>query len=312
MNMPRPKTLLLISLCAAVLAIVLKLGAWRLTGSVGFLSDGMESFVNLAGAAFALWMVTIAERPADADHPHGHSKAEYFSSAIEGALIFCAALAILWTAVQRLLHPQPLEQAGWGLALMLISTAVNAAVSFLLLKAAKVHQSIALEADGKHLRTDVYTSLGVVVGIGLVMVTGLSWLDPVVAILVALNILYEGYKLVNASSQGLMDHAASPEVNQTIRNTLHRLETRNAHGQPEIFFDHVVTRTAGHRHFVSMHLHLPPTYSLQKAAQLRNQVEQILVNAVPGLHVTIELLPSNIEPVHTLINAPLYGTTDPD
>ena len=192
MKMPRPKTLLLISACTAVLTIILKMGAWYVTGSVGLLSDGLESFVNLAGAVFALLMVTIAERPADADHPHGHHKAEYFSSGFEGVLIFAAALGILWTAIDRLFHPQPLEQVGWGLVLSVLSTILNGLVAWILFRAAKLYNSIALEADGKHLRTDVYTSIGVMSGIGLVMLTGWQWLDPVVAILTALHILREG------------------------------------------------------------------------------------------------------------------------
>lgn len=311
MTMPSPKKLLQLSLCAAVITIALKLGAWYVTGSVGFLSDGMESFVNLAGAGFALWMIAIAKLPADANHPHGHSKAEYFSSAVEGSLIFCAALAIFWTAFQRLFNPQPLVKVDWGLALILLAALINAGVSWLLLKAAKVHQSIALEADGKHLLTDVYTSLGVIAGVGLVKVTGLIWLDPLIAILAAMNILYDGYKLIDKSSQGLMDHAAPAEVNQVIRNTLHSFEKRCAQGAQPILFDHVVTRTAGQQHFLSMHMHMPPDYTLREAAQLRNQVEQALIQAVPELYVAAEILPSNLEPMKPLINTPLYGTTAP-
>ena len=307
--MPRPKSLLLISIGVALLTIALKMGAWYITGSVGILSDGLESFVNLAGAIFALVMVTIAERPADSDHPHGHHKAEYFSSGFEGVLIFAAALGILWTAAVRLLHPQPLEQINWGIALSVISTLLNGIVAWVLLKAAKFHQSIALEADGKHLLTDVYTSLGVIGGIALVMVTGWQWLDPLVAILVALNILREGWGLIHRSSQGLMDSTASPEVNQLIHDTLQRFETLDAQNRREIFFDHVVTRAAGQRNFVSMHLHLPATWPLHTAAELRNQVEQALIAAVPSLHATIELMPCNMEAVRTPLNAPLHGTT---
>lgn len=307
MKMPRPKTLLLISVCTAILTIILKMGAWYATGSVGFLSDGLESFVNLAGAVFALLMVTIAERPADADHPHGHHKAEYFSSGFEGVLILAAALAILWTAVDRLFHPQPLQQISWGLVLSMLSTVLNGLVAWILLRAAQLHHSIALEADGKHLRTDVYTSIGVMAGIGLVMLTGWQWLDPVVAILVALNILREGWELIHRSSQGLMDSTAGNEVNQLIHDTLRRFETRDAQNQPEVFFDHVVTRAAGQLNFASMHLHLPSSWTLGEAAELRNEVEKALLAAVPTLHATIELMPRNLEPVHVLLNAPLHG-----
>ena len=265
--------------------------------------------MNLAGASFALLMIIIAERPADSDHPHGHHKAEYFSSGFEGLLIFVAALSILWVAVNRLLHPQPLEQISWGLLLSVGSTVINAAMAWVLLKAAKVHHSIALEADGKHLRTDVYTSIGVIVGIGLVMLTGWLWLDPLIAILVALNILREGWGLIHRSSQGLMDSTASAEVNQLVHDTLKRFETVDANHQPEVFFDHVVTRAAGQRNFASMHLHLPANWSIHTAAELRNRVEQALITAIPTLHATIELMPNGVEPIRALINQPLHGTT---
>ena len=307
MKMPRPKTLLLISACTAVLTIILKMGAWYVTWSVGLLSDGLESFVNLAGAVFALLMVTIAERPADADHPHGHHKAEYFSSGFEGVLIFAAALGILWTAIDRLFHPQPLEQVGWGLVLSVLSTILNGLVAWILLRAAKLHHSIALEADGKHLRTDVYTSIGVMSGIGLVMLTGWQWLDPVVAVLVALHILREGWELIHRSSQGLMDRAVSNEVSQLIHDTLRGFETRDVQNHPEVCFDHVVTRAAGQRNFASMHLHLPAGWTLGHAAELRNDVEKALIAAVPTLHATIELMPRNLEPVQVLLSAPLHG-----
>lgn len=309
MTMPRPKTLLFISACVAVLTILLKMGAWYVTSSVGFLSDGLESFVNLAGAVFALVMVIIAERPADSDHPHGHHKAEYFSSGFEGLLIIIAALSILWMAVNRMLHPQPLEQLGWGIGLSLISTLINGGMAWVLLKAAQEHRSIALEADGKHLRTDVYTSIGVIAGLGLATVTGWQWLDPLIALLIALNILREGWGLLHRSSQGLMDSTASSEVNQLIHDTLKRFESHDAHGRPEVFFDHIMTRAAGQRNFVAMHLHLPAHWSLRAAAELRNQVEQALIAAVPTLQATIELMPCDLEPVRAPLNTPLHGTT---
>lgn len=306
-NMPCPKTLLWISVGAAVLTILLKMGAWYITESVGLLSDGLESFVNLAGALFALMMVTIAERPADADHPYGHHKAEYFSSGFEGILIVAAALVIVWSAVERFFAPQPLQQLSWGLGLSAISTALNALIAWLLLKAAKLHGSIALEADGKHLRTDVYTSIGVIVGLVLVAITGWLWLDALVALAVALNILREGGKLVYQSSQGLMDSSAAPEVNQAVKAVLDAYTSTDAQGQAEIQFDHVVTRVAGRINYASMHLHLPAHWSLGQAADLRNQVEHSLIVAVPSLHSTIELMPRNVEPHKVPLNAPLYG-----
>ncbi|MDO4794627.1 MAG: cation diffusion facilitator family transporter [Brachymonas sp.] len=309
MTLPRPKTLLFISACVAVLTILFKMGAWYVTGSVGFLSDGLESFVNLAGAVFALIMVIIAERPADSDHPHGHHKAEYFSSGFEGLLIVAAALGIVWMAIDRLLHPQPLQQLGWGMGLSLISTLLNGGMAWALLKAAQVHRSIALEANGKHLRTDVYTTIGVIAALGLGALTGWQWVDPLIAILMALNILREGGELIHRSSQGLMDSTASGEVNQLIHDTLKHLKSLDTFNHPEIFFDHVMTRAAGQRIFASMHLHLPAHWSLRDAAELRNQVEQALIAAVPTLHVTIELMPCDLEPVRAPLNTPLHGTT---
>lgn len=306
-KMPRPKTLLWISVGVAAVTIVLKMGAWHITQSVSLLSDGLEAFVNLAGALFALMMITIAERPADAEHPHGHHKAEYFSSGFEGVLIVAAALAIIWSAVERFFAPQPLEQLGWGLGLSAVSALLNAIVAWLLLKAAKLYNSIALEADGKHIRSDVYTSVGVIAGLALSMATGWHWLDPLVAICVALNILREGYSLIYQSTQGLMDSSAEPEVNQAVQTVLSQYSTADAQGKVEVHFDHVATRAAGQRNYVSMHLHLPSNWSLGQAAELRNQVERSLMAAVPSLHATIELMPRDLEPHQVLLNAPLYG-----
>ena len=297
-----PRTLLWASVAVAVATIALKTLAWYVTGSVGLLSDAMESFVNLASAVFALAMVTIAQRPADDGHPYGHHKAEYFSSGFEGMLIFGAALGILWTSVDRLMHPQPLEQLGWGMAFSLASTVLNGVGAWVLLKAAKVHNSIALEADGRHLRTDVWTSIGVVAGVALVQVTGWLWLDPVVAIAVALNILKEGWHLIRNSSHGLMDSAVDPETADSIQQTLDRFvqQEKDAQGRELVRFDHVVTRAAAQRSFVSMHMHMPASWTLGRSAKLRNDVERALVESQPQLHATIEMLPSDVEPVQTL------------
>ncbi len=284
-----PKRLLLASVFVACLTIALKTLAWKLTGSVGLLSDAIESLVNLASAAFGLAMVTVAARPADADHPYGHFKAEYFSSGFEGLLIFLAAGAILWAAVQRLFDLQPLQSVGWGLGLSVASSGLNGALAWLMLRAARAHRSIALEADGRHLLTDVWTSAGVVVGVGLVALTGWLWLDPVVAILVALNVLFEGGRLVWRSTQGLMDEAVEPEVQRQIEQTL-------AHfNDPALRFDHLTTRRSGQRRFVDLHLHVPAKWTLGRAAAVRGTVEQALICAVPGLRATIQLLPSNVE-----------------
>ena len=284
-----PQRLLLASVVVAIITITLKTLAWYITDSVGLLSDAMESLVNLASAIFGLLMVTIAQRPADDDHPYGHHKAEYFSSGFEGVLIIAAAVGIVWASGHRLMVPQPIEQVGWGLALSIISSALNGWMAWVMFRAAKVHRSIALDADARHLVTDVWTSVGVVVGISAVALTGWLWLDPVVAIGVALNILWEGAHLMWRSSQGLMDEAAEPDVLRQIQKTLDEF----AH--PTVRFDHVTTRRSGQRRFVDMHMHVPASWSLGRAAAVRTSVEQALMSAVPGLRATIQLLPSDVE-----------------
>jgi cation diffusion facilitator family transporter len=282
------------SVVVALMTIGLKTGAWLITDSVGLLSDAMESLVNLASAIFGLVMVTIAARPADEDHPYGHHKAEYFSSGFEGILIIAAALGIIWVAGHRFFDPQPIEQVGWGLALSIVSSALNGLLAWVMFRAAKEHRSIALEADAKHLVTDVWTSVGVVVGIALVSFTGWLWLDPLVAMGVAANILKEGFHLMWRSSQGLMDEALEPEVMTTIQQTLDGFAS--AEGEARIIrFDHVSTRKAGQRRFVDLHMHMPASWSLGRAAAVRASVEQALMSAVPGLRATIQLLPSDVE-----------------
>lgn len=283
------KTLLKLSVVAALATIAMKTGAWWVTGSVGLLSDAMESFVNLASALFAILMVTIAERPADDDHPFGHTKAEYFSSGFEGLLIVGAAVAIIWAAAGRFANPQPLEQLGWGIALSVASSALNGLLAWRMMVASREQRSIALEADARHLFTDVYTSAGVVLGLLLVPVTGWLWLDPVLAIGVALNILREGGHLAWRSVDGLMDKAVEPEVRTQIDETLAQFKHHT------IRFDHIVTRRAGQRRFVDVHMHMPAGWTLGRAAALRTSVEQALMSAVPGLRASIQLLPTDVE-----------------
>ncbi len=289
-----PKTLLWASMVVAIITIVLKTWAWYITDSVGLLSDAMESFVNLASAIFALMMVTVAEQPADEAHPYGHHKAEYFSSGFEGVLIIGAAAAILWTSVHRIFDPQPVGSFGWGLALSVASSVLNGLLAWVMFGAAKVHRSIALEADARHLVTDVWTSAGVVIGLTMVYFTGWLWLDAVVAIAVALNIFKEGVRLIWRSSQGLMDEAVEPDVLAQIHQVLDGFEHKR--GEVDIIrFDHVVTRRAGQRRFVDMHMHMPSSWSLGRAAALRNSVEQALMGTVPGLRASIQLLPNDVE-----------------
>ena len=283
------RTLLLLSVATAVAAIVLKTAAWWVTGSVGLLSDAMESFVNLASALFALAMVTIAARPADDDHPFGHTKAEYFSSAFEGLMIAAAAVAIVWAAWQRLLNPQPLQGVNVGIALAVLSSVLNGLLAWKMMAASREHRSIALEADARHLYADVWTSAGVVIGIVLVTWTGWLWLDPLIAMGVAANIVREGARVVWGSIDGLMDKALEPEIQARIDQTLARF------AESSIRFDDMVTRRAGSRRFLDMHMHVPASWTLGRAAALRGEIEQALMSEVAGLRASIQLLPSNVE-----------------
>jgi cation diffusion facilitator family transporter len=284
-----PQVLLRMSVGVAGLTIALKTLAWWLTGSVGLLSDAMESLVNLASAVFALLMVKIAQRPADEDHPYGHHKAEYFSAGFEGLMIMVAAAGIMWAAVLRLRAPQPLEQVGIGLVLSVVSSALNGALAWAMFQSGRRHRSMALEGDARHLLTDVWTSAGVIVGVGLVAATDWLWLDPVVGMAVAANILREGVHLVWKSSEGLMDRALEPEVLAEIEKTLQQFEHHT------IRFDHLSTRRSGKRRFIDMHMHMPANWTLGRAAAVRTTVEQALMSAVPGLRATIQLLPTNVE-----------------
>jgi cation diffusion facilitator family transporter len=283
------RTYLKLSVAVALVTMALKFGAWWLTGSVGLLSDALESLVNLAGAAFAWLMVTVAAAPPDQDHPYGHHKAEYFSSGFEGLLILVAALAICVAAVDRFLHPQPLPSLGIGLALSTLSSVLNGVLAWAMLRKAREHRSVALEADARHLFTDVWTSAGVVVALIAVAFTGWLWLDPVIAVAVALNIMREAVRLLWGATDGLMDRALEPDVQRQIQETLREF----AH--QAIRFDHVVTRRAGQRRFVDLHMHMPASWTLRRAAALRASVEQALMQAVPGLRARIELLPSDVE-----------------
>lgn len=284
-----PEILLRWSVAVATVTIAMKFLAWWLTGSVGLLSDAMESIVNLASAAFALLMVRIAKRPADAEHPYGHHKAEYFSAGFEGLMIIVAAAGIVWAALLRLVEPQPLQELGLGLGLSVVSSALNGGLAWLMFQSARAHRSMALEGDARHLLTDVWTSAGVVIGVALAGATDWLWLDPIVAIAVAANILREGVHLMWRSAEGLMDRALEQEVIDQISRTLKEFD------HPTIRFDHVSTRRSGKRRFVDLHMHMPANWTLGRAAAVRASVEQALMSAVPGLRATIQLLPTNVE-----------------
>lgn len=285
----QPRTYLKLSVLVALTTIALKAAAWWFTGSVSLLSDALESLVNLAGAVFALVMVTLASLPPDEEHPYGHHKAEYFSGGFEGLLILAAALGIAGAAVHRLMVPQPLEQIGLGLVLAVGSSAMNGALAWGMLRASREHRSVALEADAKHLMTDVWTSAGVVLGLLAASATGWLWLDGGIALLMAINIGREGFKLVRAAVDGLMDRALEPEVCAQIEATLANFP------HDTIRFDHVHTRRAGSRRYVDLHMHMPGEWSLGRAAAIRMSVEQALMVAVPGLRASIQMLPFDVE-----------------
>jgi cation diffusion facilitator family transporter len=281
-----------LSAAVALATIALKTAAWWMTDSVGLLSDALESIVNLAGASFALVMVTLASRPPDAEHPFGHHKAEYFSSGFEGVLIIVAAVAIGWAAVHRLITPQPLEALGLGLTLSVLAAALNGALAWAMLNKARTARSEALEADARHLFTDVWTTAGVVGGLLAVMATGWLWLDPVLALLVAANILRVGWRLMQRAVSGLMDSAVDADTQSAIDAVLARFADR------PVRFDHLATRRVGPMRFLEMHLHLPPGWTLGEAAALGAEVEAALAEGVPGLRASIQLLPEAVEPRH--------------
>jgi cation diffusion facilitator family transporter len=274
-----------LSIGAALLTIGLKTGAYLVTGSVGLLSDAAESVVNLVAAVIALVALTVAARPADHGHQYGHGKAEYFSAAIEGLMIFVAAAVILVTAVQRLLHPQELESLGIGLAISLVATAVNGAVGLLLIRVGRAHRSATLVADGKHLMTDVWTSVGVVIGVLLVAITGWLPLDAIVAIAVALNILVTGSRLVASSTSSLLDAALTPQDVATVVAVLDR------HRSDDVEFHGLQTRESGRSRFASVHVLVPGAWTVQQAHDVVEVVEADLRATLEGLDVTTHVEP---------------------
>ena len=265
-NIP-PVAFAWLSLAVAILVITLKSVAYWLTGSVGLLSDALESVANVVGAGAAIIALTVAARPADEDHPYGHNKAEYFSSGLEGGMILAAALAIAATAVERLLHPQPLEQIGIGLAISGVATVLNLIAALTLLAAGRRHHSIALEADGRHLMTDVWTSGGVLLGVGAVMVTRLDWLDPVIALVVAVNIIRTGISLMRRSVSGLMDSA----MDNTEQGVVHEILER--YRKEGVEYHALRTRRAGARRFIDFHVLVPGAWTVQRGHDLLERIE---------------------------------------
>ena len=275
-----------LAIATAVVTVLLKGSAWVVTGSVGLLSDAAESLVNLVAAIVALVSLTIAARPADDDHHFGHGKAEYFSAALEGIMVFVAAASIIYLGIERLLAPRPLEAVGIGLAISAAAAVLNGIVGRILIDVGTRHRSITLRADGKHLMTDVYTTVGVVLGLGLAWLTGWLWLDPVIAILVGLNILVTGYRLISESTSGLMDGSLSTEDNARI---LTILEARTEKGRIE--FHAVRTRESGARQFMEMHMLVPGDWSVQRGHDAMEDLVDEIVAAFPAMRVTGHLEP---------------------
>jgi cation diffusion facilitator family transporter len=285
MASPQLKRYAWLSIAAAIATILLKGVAWWLTGSVGLLSDALESFVNLAGAVMALAMLSLAATPADDRHAYGHGKAEYFSSAFEGFLILLAAVSIGYAAIDRLLHPQALAAVGVGLLVSVVASLINLFAARELLKAGRENNSITLEADAKHLMTDVWTSVGVIIGVGLVWASGWLWLDPVIALLVAANIVWTGWELLHRSASGLMDEAIPEEQIAAIESVLskHRL-----HG---LDFHALRTRQAGRQAFISLHVLVPGGWTVQRGHDLVEEIEAEIRAMVPFSHLTTHLEP---------------------
>lgn len=275
----------LLSVLAALVTIGLKGAAYLLTGSIGLLSDALESFVNLIAAGVALLALSVAARPADEDHAYGHTKAEYFSSAFEGALILVAAASIVVAAVRRLVDPRPITEPGVGLAIIAVASAINLVVARVLLRAARRHESITLEADAQHLMTDVWTSAGVIVGVGAAALTGWHRLDAVVAIAVAANVLYTGFRLLRRSMLGLLDTSLPAETLARIKTIL------DSHGKAGVRYHALRTRQAGARRFISFHILVPGDWTVQRGHDLLEEIEERVREAVPRSVVDTHLEP---------------------
>ena len=274
------------SIAAAVATITLKAAAYLTTGSVGLLSDALESIINLIAAIVALWVLKVAAQPPDELRRFGYGKVEYFSSGIEGALIIIAAISISYAAIDRLLAPRPLEQIGIGLTISLLATAINFFVARVLLRVGRARHSIVLEADGHHLMTDVWTSVGVVVAVGAVTLTGWWRLDPIVAILVAVNILWSGWKLIKRSIQGLIDTAIPREMHDKIVTVLERyVET------DKIQYHALRTRQSGSQHFITVHILVPGTWTVQRGHDLLERIEDDMQRQIKSVSVLTHLEP---------------------
>jgi cation diffusion facilitator family transporter len=272
-----------LSIAAALVTILLKTWAWYVTGSVGLLSDALESVVNLIGGIMALAMLTIAQRPADEDHAFGHGKAEYFSSGVEGSLILVAAASIGFASVERFMNPQPLEQPGLGLAVALVASVINLAVALVLRRVGRERRSITLEANAQHLLTDVWTSVGVLVGVGLVVITGWNRLDPIVGLLVAANIVWTGAGIVRRSVAGLMDAALPAADLAEVKKVLEGYRT------DKVEFHALWTRQSGSRKFISFHVLVPGKWTVHRGHELLEKIERAISDVLPDTSVFTHL-----------------------
>jgi cation diffusion facilitator family transporter len=275
------------SIGASILTIIIKSAAYFTTGSVGFMSDAMESFVNLVAAIIAFISLTIAARPADKKHPFGHDKAEYFSSLTEGLLITLAAVGIAYTAINRIYHPQPLEELNIGMALSIFATLINLATARLLLYFARKHNSITIEADARHLMTDVWTTVGIIAGIILVKFTNWQILDPIMAILVAVSILYTGAKLIIRSTDGLMDEKLSEKDLKII------MEILENHKSKGLDYHALYTRQASSKRFITFHLLFPGDSTIQQAHEVTKLIENEIFEKIPNSNIFIHIEPLN-------------------
>lgn len=285
MSLPSARSYILLSIGAVIVTIALKGGAYVLTGSVGLLSDALESGINLIAALVAFWAISFAAKPPDAEHAFGHSKAEYFSSGLESALIMVAAISITIAAWGRLFNPLPIEQVGLGLSLSLVATAVNGGVAFVLLRAGRRLRSITLRADAHHLLTDVWTSAGVVIGILVVQLTGWVVLDPIIALVVAANILWAGVRLLRETGSGLLDRSLAADEQRMIAEVFMRYQEQG------IQFHALLTRVAGSRRFVSFHVLVPGEWTVKQGHDLCEEIELAISQALSGTHVITHLEP---------------------
>ncbi|OYN97651.1 cation-efflux pump [Enemella evansiae] len=274
-----------LAIATAIVTITLKAGAWALTGSVGLLSDAAESVVNLVAAVVALVALKVAARPANPRYPFGRTKAEYLSAAVEGTMIFVAAGVICVTAVERFINPRPLENVGIGLLVSVVASVINGVVGMILIRAGRRHRSITLTADGKHLMTDVVTSAGVLIGVGLVWLTGWDRLDPIVAFAVGVNIIITGTRLITESMSGLLDAALPKAESEALIEVLRRRSS------DEVAFHGLQTRVAGHQRFASVHVLVPGVWTVQRGHDFAEEIENELRATIPDLTVTTHLEP---------------------